>query len=271
MFRLAKSKVTAAVAALVFVAIPSVTAEQVSAPNGSAAPANQLLVSGNACGPTALLNAFRMGSESWRQPLAKVGADNDKQRILGIIRTYGMRPSLHLAGKNRWSRKGVNIADLQDMANEMTTGSYLPHLDHEVLFRTGKESREELLKRTHKRMVTSMEKGFPPILSLRRYAHRKQEGKPPAWVVLDAHFVTLVEIPAKLERGATSFPVTYIDPWGGKRCQGTVSLPEKPLLADDTGSSPCVEAVFPQSSVGKKLVKGSERNALSLAAVLGRW
>lgn len=249
----------------------SAVAEVVTAPNAAAAPANQLVVSGNACGPTALLNAFRMGNDSWQRALTGLSGDNDKARIYTIIRQYGMRPSKHLPGKSRWSRKGVNIADLCDIANEMTAGKFLPQVSHEVLFRTGKESPEELLKRIHKRLETSLEKGFPPLISLRRYALRKQDGKPAAWIVLDAHFVTLTEIPAKLDKGARSFPVTYIDPWGGKRSQGTIALPDHAILAPDPASSPCAEAVFPQSSVGKKLVKGNEPNALAVAALLGRW
>jgi len=261
----------AALSALMLVFPFSALADVVTAPNASAAPANQLVVSGNACGPTALLNAFRTGGDSWRRAIEGLSGDTDKARIYTIIREYGMRPSRHLPGKSRWSRKGVNIADLCDIANEMTTGKFLPQVSHEVLFRTGKESREQLLKRIHSRLETSLEKGFPPLVSLRRYTLRKQDGKPPEWIVLDAHFVTLIEIPAKLEKGASSFPVTYIDPWGGKRTQGSIALPDQPLLANDTASSPCAVAVFPASSVGKKLIKPGEPNALAVAALLGRW
>ncbi len=234
-------------------------------------PANQLWVAGNACGPTALLNAFRFGNPAWQRASNAIAGDTDKQRISNIIRQRGMRPSSHLVGHPRWSRKGVNLADLCDIANEMTRGHFLPLVSQEVLFLKPGESPEKLLKRVHQRLATSLAKGLPPVISLRRYAKRGHAGKPPEWIVLDAHFVTLTALPHKLEKGAGSFPISYIDPWGGRICQGEISLPARPILADSAAASPCLEAVFPQASVGKKAIRPGEPAALTVAAVLGRW
>ena len=104
------------------------------APNPSAAPANQLAVAGNACGPAALLNAFRFGNPDWQRASNAVAGANDRERILSIIREIGMRPSKHVPGHPRWSRRGVSVADLQDMANEMTAGKFLPQVSEEVFF-----------------------------------------------------------------------------------------------------------------------------------------
>lgn len=234
-------------------------------------PANQLVVAGNACGPTALLNAFRFGNPAWQRAANAIPGDTDKQRITRIIRERGMRPSNHLTGHPRWSKKGVNLADLCDIANEMTRGHFLPLVSEEVLFLKPGETQEKLLKRVHQRLETSIAKGLPPVVSLRRYAKRSQNGKPPAWVVLDAHFVTLTVVPRKLKKNARSFPISYIDPWGGKLCQGVITIPDRPILADSAAASPCLEAGFPQASVGKKLIRPGEPNALTVAAVLGRW
>lgn len=234
-------------------------------------PANQLVVAGNACGPTALLNAFRFGNPAWQRAANAVAGDDDKQRITSIIRECGMRPSNHLTGRPRWSRKGVNLSDLRDIANEMTRGHFLPLVSEEVLFLKPGETQEKLLKRVHQRCGTSLAKGLPPLLSLRRYARRSQNGRPPEWVVLDAHFVTLTVIPRKLDKHARSFPITYIDPWGGKVCQGVITLPDRPVLADSAAASPCLEAAFPEALVGKKLIRPGEPTALTVAAVLGRW
>jgi hypothetical protein len=236
------------------------------APNPAANPANQLVVAGNACGPTALLNAFRFGSADWQRASDAIAGDTDKQRISTIIRQYGMRPSGHIKGRSRWSRKGVNLADLHDIANEMTRGKYLPTVSEEVMFIKPGESQEKLLKRIHQRLDTSLAKGLPPVISLRRYALRRQE-----WIVLDAHFVTLTTVPRKLEKDARSFPVTYIDPWGGKIQQGVIAIPERPVLTAEAPASPCLEALFPQALVGRKLVRAGESHALTVAAVIGRW
>ena len=43
-------------------------------------PANQLVVAGNACGPAALLNAFRFGNADWQRRVRLAGA-TDKERL----------------------------------------------------------------------------------------------------------------------------------------------------------------------------------------------
>jgi hypothetical protein len=241
------------------------------APNPAAKPVNQLLVSGNACGPAALLNGFRFGSEDWQRASNAISGETDKQRIHTIIREYGMRPSKSITGRPRWSRKGVNLADLCDIGNEIKQPHFLPTLCQEVLFRTPRESQEQLLLRAQRRFGTSLERGFPPVVSLRRYALRGQEGKAAEWIVLDAHFITVTAVPRKLQAGARSFSVSYIDPWGGKIAQGSITIPNRGLLADVAGDSPCLEVVFPQASVGKKLVRPGEHSVLTISGVLGKW
>lgn len=236
------------------------------APNAGATPANQLVVSGNACGPTALLNAFRFGDASWQRASDALTGETDKQRIYTIIREYGMRPSAHITGRPRWSKKGVNIADLTDIANEMTRGRYLPQVSQDVLFRGSRETPAKLLARTHSRFETSLKKGLPPLISLRRYVKRGG-----AWMAVEAHFVTLTAVPRKFDKNARSFSIRYVDPWGGKSCQGAIGLPDIPVLAGAAVDSPCLVAEFPDASVGRKLVRRGETSTLVPAAVLGRW
>lgn len=238
----------------------------VEAPTAGASMANQLVVSGNACGPTALLNAFRSGNPSWQRASAALIGETDKQQIYTIIREYGMRPSGTIKGRSRWSKKGVNLSDLCDIGNEMTQGKFLPLLSHEVMFRTAGETPEKLLARIHSRLRTSLEKGLPPLISLRRFVKRGKD-----WIAIDAHFVTVTAIPRKLEKGTASFAISYVDPWGGKLCQGNLAIPDRGILADSGPASPCLEAAFPQASVGKKMVRSGETTALTPAAVLGRW
>ena len=234
-------------------------------------PANQLVVAGNACGPTALLNAFRFGNPDWQRAANAITGETDKQRIYTIIREYGMRPSSHIKGRPRWSRKGVNLADLADIANEMTRSHFLPLVSQEVVFLKPGEFQEKQLSRVHRLLETSLRKGLPPVVSLRRYVKRTSEGKQSEWLVLDAHFVTLTALPQRLEKGARSFPVSYIDPWGGASCQGSIAITDHAVLADSSAASPCLEAVFPLATVGKNRVRSGEAHTLTVAAVLGRW
>ena len=241
------------------------------APNLSAAAANQLVVAGNACGPAALLNAFRCGNPAWQRAADAVGGANDKERILTIIREIGMRPSKQTPARPRWSRRGVSVADLRDMADEMARGLFLPPVSEEVFFLTPRETPEKLLRRVHQRLDTSLAKGLPPVLSLRRYVLRRQPGKAAQWVVIDAHFVTLTVMPRTLEKNARSFSVSYIDPWGAKRCQGTLGISGRSVLANAAGDSSCLEADFPHAAVGNHLVARGEETVLAVAAAIGRW
>ena len=241
------------------------------APNLAAVPANQLVVAGNACGPAALLNAFRFGNPAWQRAATALAGTTDKQRLLTMIREIGMRPSKHVPGHPRWSRRGVSVLDLRDMANEMRIGQYLPPLSAEVFFLSARETPPQLLHRVYQRLDTSLAKGLPPILSLRRYALRHQPGSTaPQWVVIDAHFVTLTAVPSKLDRSASSFAVSYLDPWGGKHCQGSIGIATAAVLADAAGCSACLAADFPQSPAGPNLLHG-EPTVLTIAAAIGRW
>ncbi len=242
------------------------------APNPSAAPVDQLVVSGNACGPAALLNAFRSGSADWRRASDALAGANDRESILKVIREIGMRPSKNVPGRARWTRNGVSVADLRDIAQEMTTGQYLPQVNEDVFFLNPGETPEKLLRRVWQRIDTSLAKGLPPVVSLRRYAlHAQKGGNPAQWVVLAAHFVTITSAPRSFDGNARSFPVSYVDPWGGKRCEGIICIPVQAVLADMNGQSSCLAADFPQTSVGKKQLRGGEPTALAVCAAIGRW
>jgi hypothetical protein len=241
------------------------------APNPSAKPVDQLVASGNACGPAALLNAFRFGSPPWQRVSSSIHGANDRELIYTIIRERGMRPSRHMNGHPRWSRSGVNLVDLCDIGNELARGQFLPPVRNEDLFLKSGESQLAHLRRVHRRLEGSMAKGMPPVVSLRRYVLRRQMNGVPQWEVLQAHFITLGSIPISLPGGARSFPVTYIDPWGGKIHQGRVAIANHAVLADHASKAPCLEADFPNALVGKNFLGARETTCLTVAAVLGCW
>ncbi len=267
MRRLAASSLRLAMVALLSVTAVSAAPPVRHAPNPAGGAVDQLVIAGNACGPAALLAAFRCGNEHWQRASAAVPGAGDKERLRWIIRHRGARASAHLPGRPRWTKDGVNVADLCDIANELAAGHYLPPLRHEILFASGGESPDRLLRRVHRQLETSLEKGFPPVVSIRRFVHREGRG----WLLVEGHFVTIVAVPRKLSRGERSFPVTYLDPWGGKVREGLVAIPENGLLAVAGEPSPCLEAVFPEALVGRKLVRKGEMTAIAVAAAIGRW
>lgn len=87
-------RLSSAVCALVFTLPAMAAAPLREAPNLAAKPANQLVVSGNACGPTALLNAFRFGNHHWQRGLLNITGTTGKEQsssllALGVLKTIG--------------------------------------------------------------------------------------------------------------------------------------------------------------------------------------
>lgn len=241
-------------------------AEFREAPNPGAKPVNQLAISGNACGPAALLASFRFGNESWQAAAKSLPGDTDKEQLTQWIKRHGLRPSGTLKGRMRWSSGGINAEDLVVAANEMSRSLYLPTLAIDDLFRRKGEQPQHLLKRTREHLDRSLTRGFPPVLSLKRFVLRKG-----VWTPVQGHFVTVTGVSAKLPRGDSSIRISYLDPWGGKRCDGVLKMADRAILAADANSSPCLIAEVPAANIGKKDVKRGEVSVVVPSAVIGRW
>ncbi len=236
------------------------------AQNPGAKPFNQLELAGNACGPAALLNSWRFGKPQWRKVSETPPGLSDRERIRAIARGPAMRESSSLPGRARWSRNGINLVDLRDVANEMGRPFLLPTLSEETLFLKPGESQQAHLRRVRSLAARSLSNGFPPILSIRRFVKRGSE-----WVVVQGHFVTITSVPGSLATGSPSFDVKYIDPLGGKFLEGKIAISPTPFLGQDAAKNPNLEAVFPGSDAGKRFVRSGENSYLAVSAVLGRF
>jgi hypothetical protein len=174
-----------------------------------------------------------------------------------------MRESSSLPGRARWSLQGINLSDLRDVAEEISRPYHLPTIHQETLFLKPAETQKSHLHRVHKLLANSLDNGFPPILSIRRFVKRNGE-----WIAIQGHFVTVTSIPGKITNNSNQFDVTYIDPWGGKLHQGSVSIYSKSFLNDDPSRNPNLEAIFPNAIVGKRLVRAGEETILAVSATL---
>lgn len=244
----------------------SSNADWLERPNASSPPVNQLRTHGNACGPACLLDAFRSGNSKWQKSIAKIKGKSDPEKIKTIIATHGVRGSRLDPKKRRWNtRYGVSGNDLADMANELKSERWMGTVRAKILFRKERQKETDLLRQTHKQLVSSMKRGLPPILRIRRVAWRSPQGtKVKAWLTVKRHFLVLTGLPEKIPRGATSFAVTYHDPWGGKKLRGTIRIND-----EKTAGLPTLVADFPQSIIGKDLIQRSEPTSLSISSAIG--
>lgn len=236
-----------------------------TAPNPTFTPVNQLKVSGNACGPAALLNAFGFGSKKWQELGTSIPASTDRSRLTYVIRGYGLKQSQHL-DRLRWTKsRGVNLLDLTDMANEMRGSRWLAKIQNEVFLKEHRETDSKLIQRIHSHLATSMKKGLPPIISLQRFAS-PAHGKTTTtdWRLVHGHFVVVTALPSKIDRKATSFSFRYADPWGGKVHEGSLRI-------DPNCSYPAALVSVPKSDVGKRSLKKGESSIVALAAAVGAF
>jgi hypothetical protein len=204
-----------------------------TAPNHGAIAADQLDIGGNACGPTALLNAWRFGSTACQNIAGTLPGTDDRAQLRHLIVHHGGKRSTHMPHRNRWSRRGINSADLTDLANQLMDRHDVRSVT--LIVPQGKNS----LRTTHHQLARSLRRGFPPVVSLRRYEGTK---------VIDSHFVTVLRVPDHLDKNASFFTMEYLDPIGGKKCHGRVTAREiishTQLLADT-----------PSTPVGRSLAK----------------
>ena len=247
-------------------ALASCAPEIYQAENLSDKPFNQLDLAGNACGPAALLNSWRFGKPQWRKLSEEPPGLSDRERIRAIARGPAMRESSSLPGRARWSRNGINLSDLRDVANEISQPYMLPAISQETLFLKPGESQGAFLLRVRSRLARSLDAGFPPILSIRRYVKRNGQ-----WTAIQGHFVTITSIPGAFASNQSSFEVGYIDPLGGNFRRGKIAISPIPFLGQDADGNPNLEAVFPESTAGKRLVRTGEESFLAISAVLGKF
>lgn len=242
-----------------------------AAPFPADPPLNQLEIFANSCGPVCLYNSLLYASPRWRRLIDRLEGDTPRDQVKWLVRAYGAQPSRHFPGQRRWRAKdGMRNHDLLDAANDMRMGM-MPRLELTSHFQAPDVANTDLLAQVHREMRHSLQKGYPPIATLRRFVRRGS-----IWQRHQGHFVSIVEVPAQLPRGAKSFTVTYLDPWGGKKLTATLRAPEstypvKPkggALFDLKTGPAAIIADFPQTRVGLHLVKDGQQTRLILDSLI---
>lgn len=183
-----------------------------------------MVVAGNACGPTALYNAFQFGSPRYQAAASSIPGGDHRAKLQHLIQHHGGKKSQHVRDRKRWSSRGINAVDLADIANELT-----PPLSPRVHMTVPKGA--DAWSESHKSLSRSIQLGFPPVAVLRRYSGAN---------VVESHFITILEVPRELTPKAEFFPIRYIDPSGGRVLNGKIyarqGKPHTQLIADTPGT-----------------------------------
>jgi len=212
------------------------------------------------------------GDTYWHSLFHKVPGDNEHDKIQSVIDTFGKKLSKRLIGELRWSkeRPGIRMNDLRDIVNEISTKPEKQTTLH-LLFRTKNEKPNNHLKRVHKRLVNLMELGFPPVLNIERGYDANS-----LWLKAGAHIIVLHSLPTTLAEDATSFPIKYIDPLGGKIYEGSFEISTQrfyanmPWTKDKTQKlTPALVANFPNTFVSIHSVPNNAATVMYLQCAIG--
>lgn len=178
-----------------------------TAPNPTAKAVNQLTLSRNACGPAATVNALRFGAPAYQAAAKSIPGNNDRSHLRHIIAQQGSTWSNHVPQRYRWSNRGINAADLTDVTNELIK----PYAASPVKLRI--PSGTNAFHQSYKQLAQSLRRGFPPVVGMRRYDGAR---------TIDSHFITILQVPDRLDKDSHEFPIRYLDPMGARTLQGVI-------------------------------------------------
>ena len=208
-------------------------AEMLNAPNMDAEVIDQIPIHEMACGPVALLNAYQFSSADWRGSVHKMSGST-VEKFNYLTKTYCSIYSRNSHLKRRWDDKnGIRPDDLTEAINEFHIKVNLPKVSLKRLFLKNKQSHEELLVELHTHIAQSLQHGFPPLLSVSRFARISSPRGGHRWSEVSSHFITLTSIPRELEANAQSFSFGYVDPWGGRKSTNQFIISESTFFAND--------------------------------------
>ena len=177
-----------------------------------------------ACGPCAIVNSMRYASGSFARKVARLDQQPNETLARTLIATLGSRKSSTYENKPSFNpESGVSCGDLTRMYQDFITDSLSKgpsefELSGTYLDRDENETCPEHLRRVHEIFHDSLEQGFPPVLSIRTFATKKDptQGKF-LWHGLAGHFVTVTKVQPEIRENEKGFSFEFADPDTAKR------------------------------------------------------
>ncbi|MEO1857289.1 MAG: hypothetical protein ABGY95_08015 [Rubritalea sp.] len=207
--------------------------DTLDAPNMNAEVIDQVPVHAMACGPIALFNAYQLSSVDWRASIHRISG-SPQEKFNYFTKTYCSRFSRNTYMKKRWDEKnGIRPDDLAEAVNELHKKAKLPTVSLKRLFLKNKQSHRELLVELHGNISSSINHGFPPLLTVSKFGRLQSPSGGYRWAVLSSHFITITSIPKELEGNAHSFSFSYVDPWRAQKKNSRFTTSETTFFAND--------------------------------------
>tara|TARA_R110002096_G_scaffold100173_6_gene221987 strand:- start:664 stop:1518 length:855 start_codon:yes stop_codon:yes gene_type:complete len=205
----------------------------------NAEPVDQTSFSATACGPAAMLNALKFGSESHRTVYQKLTGAGDVAKLRFVIGRYFDQPSLIFEHQKRFTKAGgVAHSDLLAALRDCAEENRLPELQGTEWVRDQGTASVEFVRDTHRKLRFSLIQETLPILGLRsQIARYDSETASWNWRKMSDHFIVVTAVPDELREGAHGFSFDYVEPNGGKLASGFIHAERRQAFAGYQGTA----------------------------------
>jgi hypothetical protein len=179
----------------------------------------QAKIGNMACGPCALYNCLNWGDAKLQQVADRLPGEDAAAKVRGLIKEYGTRSSeAYGEPETRYTdKRGITWVDMRHFADDVLRAHRAGGVGGSYLDRRQREQPAEQAHRVHRILRQSLDAGFPPLIAFRSFvAKQASKDKEFLWEGLLGHWVTLVELPAKLADNEKGFRFGYVDPDTGK-------------------------------------------------------
>jgi hypothetical protein len=187
---------------------------------------SQYVVGENACGPTALLYAFKLGRKDMRDIYDKLIGSTDAEKLRSLIQSHGNKPSQTKYHRTRLEAKsGMAPMDMAATAIDLlssleTKPSDFNLLSQSMVRRDSESAAGKFIARVHGYLKRSITNKVPVVSIVVPYMGTyKPEKNVNVWSEHTGHYVVITGVPETLAEGSLSFNVEYLDPATGRSNQ----------------------------------------------------
>jgi hypothetical protein len=184
----------------------------------------------NACGPASVLNSLIFGNHHLQTALARLKGSANQDKLAFIIDRYGTVRSEDYQNRPRWNpQSGISPLDLTHLFIDILATGSQTDIQGKFLDRDPDESHLDHLHRVHGYLVHSLQKGVPPIISLRSFApdYISPDQKKIVWNGLANHYVIITALPRMVHRHQKGFFFDYLDPNGPLQASGYAYIEDR--------------------------------------------
>lgn len=220
----------------------------------------QSAIGPNACGPTALLYAFKLGRKDMREAYDKLGGSGDSEKLRSIVQTYGARESQTKYHRVRLEAKnGMAPLDLFATASDMLSTAATkaaPLLQQTMARKESEAASGSFLARIHESLKRSIANKVPVVSIIVPYIGTyKPEKNMNLWSEHTGHYVVITGVPERLHPGALGFTFEYLDPATGRASQAMIfEEVERTYWARDEKGSGSSDWIYPEVTHNNKRV-----------------